>query len=1050
LEPGQTITFADELAGERLPRILLWKGLEYEKRSRNRQLFHGILLGITGLLAVFLTAVFAANHKAIFPSAALFTWCVLAYLCVDFGFWHKLFNVRPEENAQYRAAGEAAMTATLLVFLYTFLRLGRWHGFVRMLLGLWMVAQFVLIGLAFLDPRLAATFSRLSMVAITAVGALITLFLALRGQDRALSLVPTWIMTAVWLFASALVLTGRLGGDVVVTGWTAGLVLLVVLIGFTVTQYAFRSVEPLYGLAPDDQRLRSLAIEGTGAALFDWNARRDEVKIGPMIEAALGRPGEERIEPVARFTEQMHPTDRQRFNQLLAGIRERGTGQGRLEFRLRHVDNNYRWFELDLVSVPSSDRRLVRCVGLIRETTDAKRAQERLLHDAVHDSLTGLPNRALFIDRLNVALLRARLEPLVKPTVFLVDLDRFKSVNSSFGLVVGDSLLITIARRLQRLAGPTDALGRIGGDQFALLFTATRDEREQRLLAEDIRAALKAPISIGNQEIVLTGSIGMSEYDGRQEATAQDLLADAETAMHRAKVSGSDQIERFSAPMRADKDDRVALESELRQAIEKKQLRVVFQPIMYLRKEELAGFEALVRWDHPRLGTLNPAEFVPLAEESDLIVRLGSYVLQAAVTEAQRWQKEFPRPHDPLFVSVNVSSRQLFRPDLISEARHIMGRGLLPKGALRLEITESLVMENPEQATKVLEDLLATGVQLALDDFGTGYSSLTYLNTFPFSTIKVDRALVHLSSQDGSSSAILRSIVALAHELGKTVVAEGVETEDDVGLLRTIGCEYAQGFLYGGPVGAREVMQMLKTARKADRRLRRSGMFRLRSRRREEAAAAGAAERPRRAQPGRRAPSPAASGAAAANSSALGRGALAQARLRAGAPPPSAAAGPSATGARPSSLSNGRHGPPDARLPTAAAVAPIRSAAAALDAALSRSVGTGGPPAGAPQPGRPPLPQPEGAPGTPAPIGADAASRSLARLQAQLAQASAPTGARPNGSAAPAPASQPASGEAGTAAAGTLPPSIAASLARLANLRTTPIAPGGAKPPTDK
>lgn len=1046
IEPGQTITFAAELAGDRLPRMQLWKGLDYEKRSRNRQLFQGILLGVTGLLAVFLTTVFAANHKAIFPTAALFTWCVLAYLCVDFGFWHKVFNVRPEENAQYRAAGEAAMVATLLVFLYTFLRLGRWHGFIRMLLGLWMAAQFLLVGLAFLDPRLAATFARLSIVAVTGVGALLTLFLALRMQDRALSIVPVWVAMAVWLFASAMLFTGRLGGDFIVNGWTAGLVLIVVLIGFIVTQYAFRSIEPLYGVAPDDQRLRSLAIDGTGAALFDWNARRDEIKVGPSIEAALGREPHERIEPSQRFADAMHPADRERFKQLLVGLKERGSGELRFEFRMRHTDNSYRWFELEANAPHAGDRRLTRCVGLIRETTDLKRAQDRLLHDAVHDSLTNLPNRALLLDRLAMAVSRARIEPLVKPTVVFIDLDRFKSINSSFGLVIGDSLLITVARRLQRLLGPSDTLGRIGGDQFAMIYPASRDEREQMHLAEDIRTALKAPINIGNQEIVLTASIGIAWFDGKGEQTEHDVLSDAETAMHRAKATGSDHIAMFSAPMRADKDSRVALESELRFAIEKKQLTVLFQPIMYLRTEELAGFEALVRWEHPRLGDMNPADFVPLAEESDLIVKLGAYVLQAAVAEAQRWHKELPRPDNPLFVSVNVSTRQLFRPDLVSEVRQIMGRGLLPKGSLRLEITESLVMENPEQATKVLENLAATGAVLALDDFGAGYSSLCYLNLFPFSTIKIDRALVHMSSQTGSSTAILRSVVALAHELGKSVVAEGVEVEEDVGLLRSIGCEFAQGFFYGKPASAREVMQILKAERKQERRLKRSGLFRLKSRRVDEDAVPTA----------KRPPKPAAkvaNGIAGGAEAVQGKSALAQARMR---PPP---VPPTPTSTKP----NGAHPPvqPTPVPPTVRTVPPTMP----LGAKVTGTVPPLRP--ATPPPGAPPLPQAAPRPAAQAPSTAPVAprsdptmdaNRSLARLQAELQRPTSrptapaeavpptvpltqhpvdakpsqtqPTQPRPAPPAAPAqPVAKP---ETPTNRTSTLPPAIAASLARLA------------------
>ena len=772
VEPGQTITFVAELASERYARLYLWKAIEYEQKSRDRQLFNGIMLGITGLLAIFLTAVFAANHKAIFPTAAIFTWCVLAYLCVDFGFWHKLFNVRPEENAQYRAAAEAAMAATLLIFLYTFLRLGAWHGFVRMLLGLWVAAQLILIAVAFLDPRLAATFARLSSIAIAGVGAALTLFLALRGQDRALSLVPTWMLLLVWLFGAGITFTGRLSGDIVVFGLTAGLVLIVVLIGFTVTQYAFRSFEPLYGAAPGEQQLRSLAVDGAGAAVWEWNVRREEIKVSPVVEATLGLKAGELSAKVDDFTKHMHPADRERFKLLLGSVKERSGGEMRIEFRMRHVDNSYRWFELEAGSAPTSDRRNLRCVGLIRETTDAKRAQERLMHDAVHDSLTGLPNRELFLDRLAIAAKRATLEPLVRPALLFIDIDKFKSVNTAFGLIVGDSLLLTVARRLGRNLGPQDTLGRVGGDRFALLLLNQSDARELAMLAEQVRRSLRAPINIAGQEIVLTASIGIALYDGPDEDPAE-LLREAEIAMYRAKRAGPDKIEIFSAGMRTEKDGRLALEGDLRRAIEKKQLRLVYQPIFYLPTELLAGFEALLRWEHPSLGTLNPTDFVPVAEELDLIVKLGSYVLARAVREAARWHKELPRPDTPLFVSVNVSSRQLFRPELIKEVRHILGRAVIPKGSLRLEITESLVMENPEKATAVLRQLADAGAGLSLDDFGTGYSSLSYLNQFTFDTIKIDRSFLHASGENGSGSVILRSVVALSHELGKNVVTRG-------------------------------------------------------------------------------------------------------------------------------------------------------------------------------------------------------------------------------------------------------------------------------------
>src|SRR5215831_13656439 len=821
LEPGQTVTFVAELASDRFARLFLWKAIEYEQKSRDRQLFNGIMLGITGLLAIFLTAVFAANHKAIFPTAAIFTWCVLAYLCVDFGFWHKLFNVRPEENAQYRAATEAGMAATLLIFLYTFLRLGAWHGFVRMLLMLWVVAQLVLVAVAFLDPRLAATFARLSSIMIASVGGALTLFLAMRGQDRALSLVPTWMLLLVWLFGAGITFTGRLSGDIVVFGLTAGLVLIVVLIGFTVTQYAFRSMEPLYGVQPGEQQVRSLAVDGAGAAVWEWNERRDEIKVSPIVEAILGLKAGLLSAKLEDFTKHMHPTDRERFKLLLSSVKEHPDGDLHAEFRMRHADNSYRWFELEAAAVAAADRRNARCVGLLRDVTDAKRAQERLLHDAVHDSLSGLPNRELFLDRLAIVAKRATLEPLVRPALIFINIDKFKSVNGSFGLIVGDSLLLTISRRLARNLGPQDTLARVGGDQFALLLLSQSNPSELAMLAEQVRRSLRAPINIAGREIVLTASIGIALYDGPDEDPAE-LLREAEIAMYRAKRTGPDRIEIFNAAMRTEKDGRPALESELQRAVEKKQLKLVYQPIYYLPTESLAGFEALLRWDHPTRGTLGEAEFMPIAEESDLIGQLGAYVLARTVREAARWQKELPRPDAPVFVSVNVANRQLFRPDLVKEVRHLLGRAVLPRGSLRLEIAEPLVMENPEKATAVLRELSDAGASLSLDDFATGYSSLSYLNQFTFDAIKIDRSFLQASGENGAGSVILRSIVALAHELGKNIVAEGVETEDEVGLLRTIGCQYGQGLYYGEPMAERDALQLVKVARRTERRMRRS------------------------------------------------------------------------------------------------------------------------------------------------------------------------------------------------------------------------------------
>ena len=824
LEPGQTVTYVAELASDRVGGIYVWKPVEYELKQRERQLYNGILLGITGVLGIFLTAVFAANHKPIFPSAALVTWCVLGYLCVDFGFWHRLFQLRPEDNAVYRAATEAAVAASMLVFLRIFLRLTAAPGLMRVLLAVWIIVQLSLVALAVIDARLAATFARVSFALIGGVGILAIAYLSLLGQDRALALLPSWILFLVWIFAAAVTLTGRMTGDAVVSSLSGGLVLITVLLGFTVTQFAFRALDVAPGAASGEQSSRGLAVDAAGAALWEWNVRRDEIKTGRIIEASLGLQAGELSCNSESFCSHLHPADRERLRLLLWSVKEHGGGDVRLEMRMLHADNSYRWFDLSAASLPAKDRRALKCVGLLRDITETKRSQERLLQDGVRDGLTGLPNRELFLDRLSVAVARARYEPMVLPGIVLIDIDKFRNVNSAYGLVVGDSLLLTLARRLQRHLGDRDTLARLGGNQFAILLMQAHDAREIAELAENVRRSVRAPIAIAGQDVVLTAALGIAVWD-KEIATAEALLKDAEIAMYRAKRGGADRVETFHPDMRSESDTRVVVESELAGALDRRELTVSYQPIVSLSTGEIAGYEALVRWQHPRLGLIGPSLFVPVAEESDLIVKLGNYVLHRAVEDAAAWLKILPRAERPLFVSVNMSSRQLFRPELVQEIRQIAGRSLLPPGALRLELTESLVMENPEKAVEVLDWLRSAGAGLSLDDFGTGYSSLAYLNRFPFDTIKIDCDLVQVAPTDANGAAIVRSIVALAHELGKKVVAEGVELQEDVQFLRGIGCEFAQGYFYGEPISQREVERMLRQIRKNERRLNAKRLF---------------------------------------------------------------------------------------------------------------------------------------------------------------------------------------------------------------------------------
>ena len=388
----------------------------------------------------------------------------------------------------------------------------------------------------------------------------------------------------------------------------------------------------------------------------------------------------------------------------------------------------------------------------------------------------------------------------------VIDLDRFKQVNDFVGMAVGDSILLTTARRLARLLKPQDTLARLQGDQFALILISENEPARIVAFAETLRRTLRAPIAFNDREIFLTASIGLALAESQPHRT-EEVLKDAELAMYHAKRIGGDRIEIFKPAMRARKTDRLALESELRRAIERQEIKVLYQPIVRLEDRMIAGFEALARWDHPKMGRLSPAEFISIAEEIGLIVDLGLFVLDRTARQLATWQAS-TRGREPVFASVNVSSRQLLRHDLIQDLRSVLARTALVRGTLKLEITELLVMENPEHAAQMLTRIRELGAGLSLDDFGTGHSSLSYLQRFPFDTIKIDQSFVRTTAR-GNRPVLLRSIISLAHDLGMDVVAEGAETDSDAVELYQLGCEYAQGFAFGEPMSAEEASELL-------------------------------------------------------------------------------------------------------------------------------------------------------------------------------------------------------------------------------------------------
>lgn len=544
----------------------------------------------------------------------------------------------------------------------------------------------------------------------------------------------------------------------------------------------------------------ALALAGANDGLWDWDLRTDQMYYSARWKAMLGLSDTDSVlSTPEEWFGRVHPNDLLGLKEKLERHLQDGSTHFECEYRVLHKNGSYRWALSRGMAVRDAKGEVYRMAGSQTDITNRK----------VYDPLTGLPNRILFMDRLAHCLRRFKRHRGYEFAVLLLDLDRFKIVNDSLGHHIGDQLLIELSKRLNLCVRDGDTVARFGGDEFTILLDEITDVSDATRVAERIQETLQQPFFLGGHEVFTSASVGIALSATGYEIP-NDVVRDADTAMNRAKALGKSRHEMFDRAMHTQSSRRLQLETDLRRAVERSEFEVFYQAIVDLSDERISGFEALVRWNHPEKGRIPPDEFVSIAEETGLILPIDRFVLREACRQTKLWQQEF----GPLTISVNLSAKQFALRDIVFVIDQVLQETQLDPDYLKLEITESALMDNQESAAEICHEIKRRRVQLGLDDFGTGYSSLSYLHRFPLDTLKIDRSFVsRMSEKPGEHEAIVRTIVNLAQNLKFQTVAEGIETIDQLQSLQALDCLYGQGYYFSKPISAREAEELLRQNR---------------------------------------------------------------------------------------------------------------------------------------------------------------------------------------------------------------------------------------------
>ncbi len=557
-----------------------------------------------------------------------------------------------------------------------------------------------------------------------------------------------------------------------------------------------------------NQERYSLAMQASNDGLWDWDLKTNKILYSDRWKDMLGFNDDEISDTADEWLSRVHPEDHDRVRASIDAYLEGTTSNFEIEYRIRHFSDNYLWMMAKGLAIRTSDGRATRFAGSQTDVSERKSNEEQMIHDALHDTLTSIPNRTLLLDRIRQSLVRRKRYPKTSFAIIFIDLDRFRLVNESLGHIHGDELLQLISARLKETIPIGDTVARLGGDEFSILLQDINSVRDVEVIAKDIQNLFSKPFFLGDREVFASASMGIAHSDNDYK-TPEEILRDAELAMYRAKREGKSQSIVFQPQFRQSSLSPIDLDTDLRRALDRDEMELHYQPIISMRDRTISGFEALLRWSHRSRGVISPNEFIPLAEETGLIYDLGQWVLGKACKQIAAWNKS-KKKEDQLEISINLSSRQFSDPNLVEGIVENIEKSGFDAEFLKIEITESALMQNAQRSVSMLNQLKDLNIKVCVDDFGTGYSSLSYLHTFPIDTLKIDRSFVHDMSRNFRNMEIIRTIIMLAHNLKLDVIAEGVETGEQDAQLSALGCQFAQGFYFSRPINSSDAALLIQ------------------------------------------------------------------------------------------------------------------------------------------------------------------------------------------------------------------------------------------------